>query len=184
MPVQVAIKHVLQPRFLVVLGALHTLKLDAEGQEVDFSPVRMEVYTGWVVVSDTGFSPGPGHLFRDEVRTFLPTEPGRLRAYPEGSLMDHTVTAAPAAVNLDEDEATLFAIDQAKSVALEPQHFDASNPDQEDLCLVLRLDFAALNVSIHRFTYQVTLLFDGDLVFPDQTGWHHIGPLPDGTRPE
>jgi len=91
--------------------------------------------------------------------------------------MDRTITASPAIIQPAEGEATLFGIDRAKSVALEPQHFDASNPQHESFCLVLRLDFAGLNVNIHKFTYQVTLLFN------EREGWHLRG-LFNGTRPE
>jgi hypothetical protein len=184
MPVKVPIGNVLEPRFLMIRDGDDKLetKIISGGQETTVSPVRMEVYSAWVVVSDTGFSPALGDLFRGEVRTFLPTAPRSLRTYPEGSLLARTVTASPAAVALDDDEATFIAIDQAKSVELEPQHFDASHPADADFCLVLRLDFAALNVSIHRFTYHVTLLFsEGEEV---QTDPRNISTIPDGTMPE
>jgi hypothetical protein len=124
-------------------------------------PVKLEVYTGWV---QPGFRAG-GSIAHEEVRTLLPLDNQRnLFTYQQNSLVDFTVTASPATIAPDEDEANLFGVDEAPSVALEPQSFSgvAGNP----LCLVLRVVLAGLNVTFHRFTYQVTVLIDARIGTP------------------
>jgi hypothetical protein len=74
--------------------------------------------------------------------------------------VDYTVTVSPATVAPFEDEATLVGVDGA-SVALEgPQSFSGIGGDP--FCLVLRVDLVGLNVTFHRFTYQVTVLIDNE----------------------
>src|SRR5215212_7118519 len=134
----IAIEEVLNARHLMIRdgeGNLQTTVLQTlpsgETAEVDFSPVRMEVYTGWVGVGFSVF----GSLFRADVITFLPTSGRNLRTYADNTLLHSTVTASPATIQPVEGEAALFGIDGVKSVALESQHFDATDPDHEDFCL-------------------------------------------------
>lgn len=112
------------------------------------------MYIGWVTPS---FRAG-GSTAREEARTFLPlTDQQQIRSYQQNSLVDHTVTVSSATIAPEEDEATLFGVDGAR-VALEPQTFPGVGGTQ--FCLVLRVDLVGLNVTLHRFTYQVTVLID------------------------
>jgi hypothetical protein len=148
MAIRLPIGNVLQAQRLGVGGGLETT-----GEEENV-PVRMEVYTGWVTPS---FGAG-GSTAREEARTFLPlTNQQQIRSYQQDSLVDHTVTVSPATIAPEEDEATLFGVDGAR-VALEPQTFPGVGGTQ--FCLVLRVDLVGLNVTLHRFTYQVTVLID------------------------
>src|SRR5215203_4151766 len=149
MAIQVPIGDVLQAQRIGVRGGLETI-----GQQGRV-PVRMEVYTGWVTPR---FGAG-GSIAHEEARTFLPlNNQQQIRAYQEDSLVDFTVTVSPATIAPDEDEANLFWVDGAPSVALESQSFSGvgGNP----FCLVLRVDLAGLNMTFHRFTYQVTVLIN------------------------
>jgi len=110
MAIQVPIGDVLQAQFLGVRGGLVSTSV------AEAVPVRMEVYTGWV---GPGFQPG-GSLTQEEARTFLPLDDqNRVKAYAQDSLVDFTVTVSPATVAPFEDEANLFGVDGAPSVALE-----------------------------------------------------------------
>jgi len=147
MTIRVPIGNVLQAERLGVRGG----GLETFAQE-EIVSAQMEVYTGWVTPS---FGAG-GSTVREEARTFVPlnTQP-QIRAYQRDSLVDHTVTVSPATIGPEEDEATLFGVDGAR-VALEPQSFSGIGGTQ--FCLVLRVDLVGLNVTLHRFTYQVTIL--------------------------
>ena len=115
----------------------------------------MEVYTGWVGVD---FAGGGGSVHREEFVSFLCVSKNTVQQYLKNDLLDFTVTVAPASVADDDDEANVAAVDDAR-VTLEPQSFSgvAGSP----LCLVLRADVAALNATVHRITYQVTVLTRG-----------------------
>ena len=147
MPVSVAIENVTDPLFLRVSDGLKTRVPGADGQPTTFS-VAMEVYTG-VVAPD--FFGTDTNILQDEIRTFLPFEPMKIKAYPRGSIKDVTATASLATITGAEDEAVLVGVDRVVSVQLESQ----ANLGE---CLVMRVELAALNAHILRYTYQVTLL--------------------------
>jgi hypothetical protein len=175
MPIQVPIDAVLRPRFLQVRGSLLSPfpNPDVPDQLQDF-PVTMEVYSGVVAFNFFGVV---GSIRRDQYRTFLPFAPNELRSYPRGSLLDVAATASPAVIAHDEDNAVLYGVDEVASVRLETQAFDPTDPIQVDFCLVMRVELAAMNVEIIRFTYKVTLLIS------EGENPREIGPLPDGTLP-
>lgn len=149
---RVPIRDVILPRHLSVGGGLSTT-VPTQGGELETFAARMEVYTGWVGV---GFQVGGGSTSREEASTFLPVGQNKVKSYAEGSLLDVTVTASPAVFADVEDEAAVVGIDGAPAVRLEPQTFPGVGGDQ--FCLVLRVALAALNATLHTFTYQVTVL--------------------------
>ena len=147
MPIPVPIENVEDARFLSVSGGLKTQVL-AAGALTTFD-VTMEVYTGVVlpVFSNIGL-----HLStrQDEFRSFLPFRSMRVRSYPRDSIIDFTAMASLATFAGEEDEAVIAGVDNVVSVRLETQPFGE--------CLVMRVLLAALNATIYRCTYQVTLL--------------------------
>jgi hypothetical protein len=150
MALQVPAGAVLYARRLGISGPQGGLQ--TFGSAEDFS-VKMEVYTGWVVPN---FFAG-SNVAHQQARTFLPINNSRrITIYQRGSLVEWTATVSPATVQPEEDEATIFAVDGAPSVALEPQAFPGIGGDQ--FCLVLRVDLVGLNIALHRITYQVTVL--------------------------
>jgi hypothetical protein len=123
---------------------------------------KMEVYTGWVGVHFDGL--------RQEFASFVLVQPGLIQPYQADDLLDVTVTAAPSSVADDDDEANVAAVDFA-SVALEPQSFPSVGGTPH--CLVLRATVAALNATVHAFTYQVTVLTKGrEDIKPEKIGPH------------
>ena len=154
MPGSVPIENVQNVRFLSVRGGLKTQVKNTAGNLVTI-PVTMEVYTG-VVLPDFGDVSGTGtEIFRDELRSFVPFEPMSVKAYPHGSIKDVTAMASPASFAGEEDEAVIVGVDTVVSVKLELQGF-GNQPE----CLVMRVSLAALNATIYRYTYQVTLLVE------------------------
>src|SRR5215208_5726917 len=144
MPMSIAIENVIAPRHLSVSG------LDAARQQTTI-PVTMEVYTGVVLpIPGSGFY-GLKTVFRDEVRTFLPFEAMRVKAYSQVSFSDVTVMASVAAHRGQGDD-VIAAVDKVVSVKLEQQSFPGVPGRQ--MCL------AAMHANIYRYTYQVTLLVD------------------------
>ena len=169
MPTPVPIENVRTSRFLRVSGGLKTEKINAEGQRETF-PVAMEVYTGVVVpdFSNTGLNIS---ILQDEIRSFVPFEFMRVKAYPHDSIIDFTAMASPATIAGSEDEAVIVGVDNVppNSVLLESQPFGE--------CLVMRASLAALNATIFRYTYQVTLLVKEGAQIQD------LAPLNTGTTP-
>ena len=80
MPIPIASENVITLRSLSVSG------LDAAGQLTTF-PVTMEVYTGVVGFGAPDGFGGGSHIRRDEVRTFLPFEAMRVKAYSQVSFL-------------------------------------------------------------------------------------------------
>jgi hypothetical protein len=109
---------------------------------------KVEVYTGWVVLN---FDGGDDVIRRDQIGSFLPTSSGRVLQY-EHDLISTTVTVAPAIIASPEDD-VMFGVDDA-FVDLRDQGL-GSNPPR---ALVLTTALAAMNATIVRFTYQVTVL--------------------------
>src|SRR5215213_3119410 len=105
MPIPIPIDKVITPRYLSVSG------LDAAGQPTTF-PVTMEVYTGVV-----GF-PGPSGFFgtrtisRDAVRTFLPFQAMKVKAYSQVSFFDVTAMASVATFQGSEDQEVIAGVDR------------------------------------------------------------------------
>jgi hypothetical protein len=164
MAISVRIKDVDFIRHLSVRGA----SLDQMGQvqegfggtvhQVDGEQLTgqatMEVYTGWVTPR---FVAG-GSTDRVEVRTFLPIGANRILEYPEeSSILGATATASPATIGPAEDEAVIFGVDGVVSVGLERQQ-NVGGISGEPFMLVMRVQLVGLNVTFHRFTYQVTIL--------------------------
>jgi hypothetical protein len=81
-------------------------------------------------------------------------QPEFIQPYQADDLLAVNVTAAPSSV-ADDDEANVAAVDFA-SVALESQSLPSVGGTPH--CLVLRATVAALNATVHAFTYQVTVL--------------------------
>jgi hypothetical protein len=150
---QVPIGAVEHARRLGVRSQAGALRVYGERTSVQ---VKMEVYTGWVDPNlPVQFLPGT--IRRRQARTFLPIDDqGHIREYQENSLVDYTVTVSPAVIRLDDDEATLFAVDGAPSVALKSQAFPGIGGTP--FHLVLTVDLARLNIDFRKFTYQVTVL--------------------------
>jgi hypothetical protein len=88
----------------------------------------------------------------------------RVRAYPQDSIIDFTAKASLASFAGSEDEAVIVGVDNVSDsmLPLESQPFGE--------CLVLRVLLAALNATIFRYTYQVTLLVreGAKIVEPDR----------------
>jgi hypothetical protein len=99
------------------------------------------------------FGAGGGHVQGEEHRCFLLRRPGVVHEYR--TLQDVTLTAAPSSFATVEDEANVAAV-EGVSVRLEPQTFPGVGGSP--LCLVLTVLVSGLNVTVHTFTYQVTVL--------------------------
>jgi hypothetical protein len=174
---------VIEPRFLNVLGRLWTNQTvsvplsgggfqqrptepqprlnswvpQTPGVQAHLEEVEMDVYTGVLSWSWTF----PDHLIQTQVRTFLPVGPGVLKDYGQeaGShIVDFTATATPSVVAPVEDEANFFGVDGVPDVQMVVQPQLVGDPR----CLVMTVALAGLNVTIHRITYQVTVLVGGE----------------------
>ncbi|MFJ1607029.1 hypothetical protein ACIOHS_27205 [Streptomyces sp. NPDC088253] len=137
--------------------------------------LQLETYTGWVQC-DIAFVTPTTHFV---MKSFLPITPGQVRFYSTkesnqpGSIVQTTVVASLGAVAPIEDEANIFAVDDA-NVSLEPQTFGgiAGSP----LCLVLNATLGLLNCRMFNYTYAVNVLTKGEPNF-DQRG------IPTNQRP-
>ncbi|MFF7052181.1 hypothetical protein ACFY94_27905 [Streptomyces griseorubiginosus] len=135
----------------------------------------LEIYTGWVQC-EIGFKQPTTHF---TMKSYLPVAPGKVRFYQTkesgkpGSIVNTTVAASPGAMAPDEDEANVFAVDDA-SVRLESQTFGgiAGNP----LCLVLNAKLGLLNCWMFNYTYSVNVLTRHDPNF-------NLTPIPSDVRP-
>ncbi len=163
--IDVPIGEVRSTRFLNISGRDYSLQTrfpdPLTGEERGYQNMRMEVYTGWVLARFWG----PRTVWRDEVRTFLPTSSvaqkpsNKIRSYAPGSLMFATATASPATIFLgDVDEDALLGVDGLTDVQLVPQQIPGIGPPV--FCLILQVTLAAMEATILRFTYQVTVLMN------------------------
>jgi hypothetical protein len=141
--IQVQLQDVNKPRHLAAFPF-------ADG--TNLGRVKMEVYTGWVVVN---FNVG-NTLDHADVKTFVPLDPNTIQPYGEEDIIGVTVTAAPSSVDVVSTGGTA-AVDEA-SVKLEPQ--------VGAQCLVLRAKLAAAKAHLIAFTYQVTVLTKADKGLP------------------
>jgi hypothetical protein len=123
---QIPIEAVVQPKSLRMYGNFKT-KLPVAGTPTEI-PVTLEVYSGWVAYV---FAAGD-NTRRDQYRTFLPFARNKIMSYPRDDLLDFTVTTSPSVISPEEDEATLFGVEEVSSVRLESQQFDPTDPNQID----------------------------------------------------
>jgi hypothetical protein len=151
MAIKVQVKDVNLPRHLVVFP---------NADRIGDDRVRMEVYTGYVVVNYAVTDP----LGHEDVVSFVPVSKETVQPYGEaGDILDITVTAAPSSVNVKDTE-SIAAVDSA-DVALEAQLIGGT----AQRCLVLKAKIAAGNANLIAFAYQVTVKSKtSDLVNPIQ----------------
>lgn len=147
-------------------GTVHTV----DGEQ-NTGLATMEVYTGWVTPR---FEAG-GSTDQEDVRTFLPIGANRILEYPEDGILGATAMASPATIRPAEDEAVVFGVDGVLSVGLERQR-DVGGISGEPFMLVMRVQLVGLNVTFHRFTYQVTVLTRPDAEITEHS-------IADGERP-
>jgi hypothetical protein len=131
------------------------------GNPATFADQRtLIVYAGWIVAP---FANDDGHLVHDVAVSFVPNSDGRLQTFKEGNqdLRQVEAIVATALSSINNNGNGAAAVDET-SIDLEPQTFPgiAGHP----LTLVLRARLAALNGSVQRIGYQVTVLAHPDLL--------------------